>query len=347
MNGRQAWTNPRLRAAWARGDLPAALREYRRLTGLSQLHVGEAVGLTQGVVSLIERGRRQVTSAAVRDRIAEGLKVPEELGGPAARTAVATEWDVPTELRARLATAHAAGRADLRTAVWIERVLSSHRQAEDEVGGQDLWPVVRSQLDSVTSLLPLASGAAADRLLVLAAEHAHWLSWVAADRGQTGAALSWLDLAGGWAADAGHADLTSWVLRVRSYYQLRHTDPVRALRTAEAARTVPGMQSAGAHAIAAHAVGMAAAAAGDRDRARAAADAVREHADRMASDQQPGWLYWLDPVRARLAVGDIAYAARDWPTASAALRGALPGLTGYPRDHTYYAGLLADAERRG
>lgn len=178
MAGQAPWTDVRLRAAWARADWAAILREYRRATGLTQQALETLVGMPQPHISAIESGRRQVRTAAVRARITEGLQVPRELVD-AGQSDLYGQWEPSGELHARVARAYQAGRTDLRTARWISEVLATQRRAEDHADGAILWPVVRAQLDAVTRLLPGASGPTADQLLLLAAEHAHWLSWVA------------------------------------------------------------------------------------------------------------------------------------------------------------------------
>ncbi|MDX3243683.1 helix-turn-helix transcriptional regulator [Streptomyces sp. ME18-1-4] len=347
MSSRELWADGRLRAAWAARDWPTLIRRYRALAGISQTAFGELIGVDQGYVSRLERGRARVTSEAVVARFVEGLGVPIELGG--VRTAGGeADWNPGAELRDRIAHAHTTGRTDLRTADWIGRVLAEHRRAEDEVGGRELWPVVRSQLDSVTRLLPGTSGPAADRLLLLAAEHAHWLSWVAWQAGRRGPALAWLDLAHGWAVDGGHTDMASWAQRVRAYYSLTDGDPVRALRTAEAARYAgPRPLSPAAEAVAVHQAAMAAAHLGERDRAGRLAEEAEELAMRAPDEgDRPGWLYWLDPARARLQTADAAYACQRWGEAAAVFREALPAMAGFPRDHAYYRARLEDALRR-
>lgn len=279
-------------------------------------------------------------------RITEGLQVPGELTGIHHGRA-RDDWEPPAELRERMAHGHTTGRTDLRTADWIGEVLVHHRRAEDEVGGQELWPVVRSQLDAVTSLIPRASGPTADRLMLLAAEHAHWLSWVAWQAGKRGPALAWIDVAHGWAVDGAHTDMSSWAYRVRSYYCLRHGDPVRALRTAEAARAQPGRLSPAAESAAAHTAAMAAAAVGERDRAMGLSERALELALRAPEEgDRPGWLYFLTPTRARLQAADAAAACHRWADAAAGFRDALPELEGYPRDRAHYQRRLEDAERR-
>ncbi|MDX3839064.1 helix-turn-helix domain-containing protein [Streptomyces europaeiscabiei] len=348
MSGRELWADGRLRAAWAARDWPKLIRRYRALAGISQTRMGELVGMDQGYVSRLERGQARVTSEAVVTRFVRGLGVPVELGGIRV-SGNDPEWAPPAELRERIAHAHTHGRTDLRTAELIGDVLAQHRRSEDEVGGRLLWPVVRAQLDQVTSLIPNTSGQAADRLMLLAAEHAHWLSWVAWQEERRGAALAWIDLAHGWAVDGGHTDMASWAQRVRAHYSLERGDPVRALRTAEAARYAgPRPLSPAAEAVAVHQAAMAAAACAERDRARRLAEEAHELAlQAPAEEARPGWLYWLDPVRARLQAADTAYACHRWGEAAEGFREALPALAGYPRDHAYYRARLEAAERRG
>jgi transcriptional regulator with XRE-family HTH domain len=338
------WTDIRLRAAWAEQDWATILREYRRAAGISQRDLEGLIGVAQPNIAAIEKGRRKVTSAEVIARITEGLQVPSELTGMSALSE-ADRWAPPLELRERIAHGHSTGRTDLRTADWIGRVLAEHRRAEDEVGGRQLWSVVRAQLDSVTRLIPATTGDIADRLMLLAAEHAHWLSWVAFTEGQTGPALAWLDVAHGWAVDGGHADMASWVHRVRSHYSLKWGDPRRALRVAEAGRG--GLLTPAAAAIAAYQEAMAAAALGERDRARRLADEVVTRIDAVPDEgDRPGWLYWLDPARAQLQAANISFACRDWSVAADRLREVLPALEGYPRDRAVFQSRLEEAERR-
>ncbi|MFM9616890.1 helix-turn-helix domain-containing protein [Streptomyces turgidiscabies] len=346
MSGQQPWADVHLRAAWARQDWAAILRGYRRAAGLSQRGLEPLIGVPQPYISAIESGRKRVMSAELIARMTEGLRVPAELTGVQPRQGP-DEWAPTTEFHDRLAHAHRHG-TDLRTADWIGVVLAQHRRAEDEVGGLDLWPIVHKQLDQVTALIPGTSGPAADRLLLLAAEHAHWLSWVAWQEEKRGPALAWIDLAHGWAVDGGHPDMASWTQRVRAHYSLEHGDPVRALRTAEGARFAgPRPLSPAAESVAVHQEAMAAARLGERDRAIRLAEEAHGLALRVPDEEErPGWLYWLNAARARLQSADAAYACQRWSDAAAGFREALPALAGYPRDHAYYLARLEDAERR-
>ncbi|MGW0586046.1 XRE family transcriptional regulator, partial [Streptomyces sp. NPDC002920] len=109
----------------------------------------------------------------------------------------------------------------------------------------------------------------------------------------------------------------------------------------------PRPLSPAAEAVAVHQAAMAAAQLGERDRAGRLADEA--HGLALAApheEERPGWLYWLDPARARLQSADAAYACQRWTDAAAGFREALPALAGFPRDHAYYRARLEDAERR-
>ncbi|WP_433466824.1 helix-turn-helix domain-containing protein [Spirillospora sp. CA-128828] len=347
MSDPRPWTDPQLRAAWAKRDWARILKRYRDLTGLTQSQLEAQIGVNQPYISNIERRVHRVKTAAIVERITLGLGVPAELSGVSADDDSPTMWQPPVELRERIAHSQSRGRVDMSLANWIADVLATYRRAEDNAKGRDLWTVVRSQLDAVTERLPDSSGKVADGLLTLAAEHAHWLSWVAAQENKPGPALAWLDLAQGWAIDAGAEDLTSWVTRVRSYYALDRGDPIRALRTAELGRRNAGGLTPAAASAAAHQEGLAAAALGERDRARSLADEALDLALRAPdAEERPGWLYWLDPVRAQLQRADMAYAVRDWSDAAAGYAQSLDQLREYPRDHAYYSARYQDARSR-
>ena len=335
----------------------AELRAAREAAGVSLTGLARTAHFSKGHLSNVESGRRGATSdvvlayeQAVGDFMAlhrrQVLVAGASLGGAVFTHGGVSDWHPDPELSERMVHASSSGRIDLGLADRITGALAEQRRAEDVKGGRDLWPAVRSQLDAVTRLLPRSSGADADRLLLIAAEHAHWLSWVAAGDDRRGPALRWLDLANGWATDAGSADMLSWIARVRSMYTLMAGDSARALRTAEVAYQLPDI-SPGAASIATHAAALAAAAVGRRDQALRLADEAHALAERVPhAEDRPPWLYWLDPVRARLQRADAAYAANDWSTAAAMFQECIGEVAHMPRDHAYYAERLAVARQR-
>lgn len=215
----------------------------------------------------------------------------------------------------------------------LASLLESHRRLEDVVSGDDLWPVVRAQLDTVSTLLSRSPSA---QLFTLGGEHAHWLSWVAMRQGRSGEAKMWLNLSYGWSLDGQCPDLTLWTLRVRSSYDLAEGRKERALKVARAALDVPGVAAASVS-IAAHAASMACAALGDRDEALRYADQAHRMAVATAEEQErPAWLYWLSPERGELHRADVAYAVGDYGDAASGFRLADSGLSGFPKDREYY-----------
>jgi transcriptional regulator with XRE-family HTH domain len=75
------WHRPDVVTALERRDMGAFLRRYRGITGASQADVGLLVGLAQSHVSVLERGRRKVTSLELFERFADGLGIPRSLIG--------------------------------------------------------------------------------------------------------------------------------------------------------------------------------------------------------------------------------------------------------------------------
>lgn len=89
-----AWARPEVRRALGERDVSALLRAAQRYTGASQSRLAAAVGVGQGRVNEIIRGRRTVAQLDVLERIADGLSMPDaarQLFGLAAHDAVAPE----------------------------------------------------------------------------------------------------------------------------------------------------------------------------------------------------------------------------------------------------------------
>lgn len=67
-----------MRQALTDRDLGTVYRLVRRMTGLSQTHLGELLGgVSQPDVSAVERGRRRVTEMSLIERAATGLAMPD------------------------------------------------------------------------------------------------------------------------------------------------------------------------------------------------------------------------------------------------------------------------------
>ncbi|MFJ8314029.1 MULTISPECIES: helix-turn-helix domain-containing protein [unclassified Streptomyces] len=350
------WSHPQLAAAVTGEDWGAVFRTYRKLTGLSQTRLGERVGLVQGDVSDIERGRRRVTSVEVRQRIMAGLDVPAELqpggsGLPAAPAPVAG-LSLPgiapdDDLLDRVTNVVASTlRVDAATLDWLDRLLAEHRRAEDFIGSRPMVNVMRQQLRTVVDLYASARGPLADRVVRLAAEHAQFLAWMAQDQAQTPAALAWYDRSHEWALEAGDANMAATTLSMKAHMAWSGGRGQRCVRLAEAARwSAPGT-SLGVQGMAAQMAARGHALDGAGDDAHRLLDDAQDLITRASErpEDEPVWMYFYDETWFTLQRGMTALHLGEWHTAVDKLRSGLSALPDeYRRDKTWYRACLAHA----
>ncbi|MFI0212801.1 helix-turn-helix domain-containing protein [Streptomyces lydicus] len=348
------WSHPRLTTAVAEEDWGAVFRTYRRLTGISQMKLGERVGLVQPDVSEIERGRRRVTSVEVRQRIIAGLGIPPERLPAAAVTeplpvpGLAFSGTAPDEdLLARVTNAvDGAHRVDGATLDWLDRLLAEHRRAEDFIGSRPLVKVMSQQLRSVVNLYAGARGPLAERVVRLAAEHAQFLAWMAQDQGQSAAALAWYDRSHEWALETGDADMAATTLSMKAHMAWSGGRGLRCVRLAEAARWSAPATSLGVRGMAAQMQARGHALNHAPDEARRLLDEAQDLISRAAErpEDEPPWMYFYDETWFTLQRGMAAMHLGDWAEATRHLTtglGALPDH--YRRDLTWYRACLAHA----
>ncbi|WP_269854565.1 helix-turn-helix domain-containing protein [Streptomyces sp. RPT161] len=349
------WAHPRLVSAIASEDWAAVLRTYRQLAGgVSQTRLGERVGLSQSDVSDIERGRRRVTSVEVRQRIVEGLGIPDRLLYGAARpdpgpvASLALPGLAPDEdLLARVTSAvNGSTRPDSATLDWFDRLLAEHRRAEDLIGSRPLVDVMRQQLRTVVGLHGCAAGALSDRVVRLAAEHAQFLAWMAQDQGASAAALAWYDRSHEWALEAGDANMAATTLSMKAHMAWSGGRGTRCVRLAEAARwSAPGT-SRGVQGMAAQMAARGHALNGEGDDARHLLDEAQELIGRAAerSEDEPPWMYFYDETWFTLQRGMAELHLGGWRAAIDQLTTGLAALPDHHRrDKTWYRSCLAHA----
>jgi transcriptional regulator with XRE-family HTH domain len=347
------WAHPQLTKAVTAGDWGAVFRTYRELTGLSQTKLGERVGLVQPDVSDIERGRRRVTSAEVRQRIVTGLAIPSsylaeaEVGtGPVPGLALLStvlDEDLLLRVAGAVDDSH---RVDAATLDWLDRLLAEHRRAEDHIGSRPLVGIMRQQLSTVVDLYAGARGPLANRVVRLASEHAQFLAWMAQDQDDTASALTWYDRSHEWALEAGDANMAATTLNMKAHMAWSKGRAARCVRLAEASRwSAPGTSLG----VQGHAVQMAArghALAGEADDARRLLDEAQHIITRAAEhpEDEPVWMYFYDETWFTLQRGMAAMHLRDWQTAVEHLTVGLDALPDdYRRDKTWYRTCLAHA----
>jgi transcriptional regulator with XRE-family HTH domain len=77
----ELWQRPEMAQALAARDLGAVVRVFRKWTGASQTDMSVLLGIPQPHISSLEHGKRRVTSLALFERFAEGLRIPRRLLG--------------------------------------------------------------------------------------------------------------------------------------------------------------------------------------------------------------------------------------------------------------------------
>ncbi|MEV7805300.1 XRE family transcriptional regulator [Microbispora sp. NPDC088329] len=237
-------------------------------------------------------------------------------------------------------------RVDATSIEWLERCLAEHRRVEDTLGSGPLLPVVRAQLDAITTLAQGAPGPLADRVIAMLGQYAQLIAWMCQDSGDHAAALAWYDRSHGWALEAGDAALAATTLNMRAHLAWGIGDPLRCVRLAEAARWHDGRTTLGVQGMAAQMAARGHAEMGEAGAARRllgeAEELIRAACERP--ENEPPWMYfyddgWFDMQRgmAELVLGDGPRAVRFLDRGLATLPEA------YRRDRAWFGTCLARA----
>lgn len=291
-------TELRLAAGWSRGQLADRLNRA----------AGKAT-VTKDEVKRWEDGGRRAGPTWL-PHLATVLGVPvEALTDPLPNPLrVAHEWliaDSPQTVEAR--TGRRIG-ADLARKV-AERVVEL-RHLDDELGGQDLAPVVLKELSDTETLIRNAAytDAVGRSLLISLGELAQVAGWVASDAGRHHTAqrvyLEGVDAA----TEAGDRALGANLLSCLSY-QVANLGrrPDDAFLLARSAAKGAGGAAPIVQALLTERVAWAAAKAGRGDAALRALDQVDDLFEARGDDPEPEWVYWVNRqevsvMRARVMV---------------------------------------------
>jgi transcriptional regulator with XRE-family HTH domain len=228
-----------------------------------------------------------------------------------------------------------AGQLDL-----VSARLGELRRMDDLLGGVDLARLVDRELRATVGLLRTVPATQRRRALRLVAQCAQLSGWVHADAGDLPAARRAYRVALRAAATGADRPLAAHVLGCLSHLSLAVGDPHQALLLARTARAgVASGASGRTQALLLHRVALAAARAGERRAAHAALAAAERVADRSRPDQEPSWLYWLDPPELTAMTGRcLAVLGRPL---RAAQRLAVPRSGAGPRTAALYGTWLA------
>lgn len=207
----------------------ALLRRYRGVTGASQTDVGLLVGLAQSHVSVLERGRRRITSLELFERFADGLGIPRSLIGldgpdasPDVKQAPPTAVNIgrravqrtiglaasaaglaPDQLLALLQTSEPRI-ADPRAVEALGEILHHAASLGPPVKPAHIQPTVHAVLDRLVDAQQHPTTPAQRRRMgQLTSDAACFVGWLLYDRGQVAGARAYFLLAADAAREAG------------------------------------------------------------------------------------------------------------------------------------------------
>ena len=371
----EVWTDAELREALASWDFGVVARLLRQRAGLRQEDLAHMTGLSQGFLSQLESGDRQLTNVNRIIEFLDGLETPAELLPlPSRRTqAPALPGDEPVG-SARGGTADRPPTVNdvAQVALWaspamtessttvvdigaIRAMATAFQVADWQVGGGRLYgPVSRYLRDEVApGLLAAVGGSTQPRLFAAAASLTEAAGWMAHEAGDDTRARKHLAHAFRLASSAGSPALVGNVCASMSHLAGQLDEHDHALRLADLgldnARQGPNIAPLVARLLAMRAAALA------RQGAKQECLSTLRSAERSLADSNSttGETEWLSPfdegslaseaAACLAALGELA-AAEDAARRALGLRGkdrarsrALAQLT--------LAGVLADAGR--
>lgn len=284
-------------------DFGTELARLMAARGVGVRQLARAVYCNPGHVSNLRSGRARPSpdlAAAIDELLRAGgaLAALVPAAGKRAVPAAADDEIAAIELERRAVASDVGD----RTCVRLELAVDDLAVAYPRTPAADLLPRVRSHLSYVTRLLDGRATLAQRRRLLVSAG---WLSLLAAtaliDMHQDAPAVSYLRTADQLAREAGHAEITAWVLETRAWQMLTAGSYRQAAELSRAAQeSAPAGSSALIQATAQE--GRAWARLGDGRGARAALAAVERLVSPLPQPEHPEHHYVYDPPKARVYV---------------------------------------------
>jgi len=321
--GEEFWRREDVIEALRIRDACALIRLARRYTDLTQQELAEITGLTQPMISLIERGKTRRLGRERQQRALHGLEARatllppmEEWGDSQAMAALeavsgegpnragvnAAQISAYVMLWARAASAPPAPprkTAPVTPAMVaaLEDVTEALRRADAAHGSAGLAPFAAAQLTAAQRMLAAAGEEGVRRRLYrAAADLAGLAGWLAVDAGDYDRARPLFAAALRSAHQAGDVVLGAGIassVAVQSYSLGQGLQAALIARTAlerTVSRATPLVRAMLHTRVArGHAVD------GDRLPALRALENAREAFEQGPSDEDPSWLYWMSP----------------------------------------------------
>lgn len=330
-------------------DLGSNLRAARTSAGISLSALARRTHYSKAMLGHLETGERPVHPEHVAAYCrALGISIDRLYGPSDDPIRVAHEWmvaDTPAAVHTR------SGRRIGESLVTdLEQRVIDLRHLDDTIGGTDLFPIVRRELDDVERLAREASYSdrSGIRLLTVLGELAQLGGWVASDAGRYAEAQR-IYLTGVSASrQAADDTLTGQLLSCLAYQIANVADPADSLLLARSAVTGAKNAPPTVRALLLERLAWASARARDTAGARRVLDAVDDaYASRSPGIEEPEWVYWLDrneidvmAGRCLIELGDPLAAE---PLLSAAIDAYAPDRA---REVTLYRTWLAESYAR-
>jgi transcriptional regulator with XRE-family HTH domain len=293
----------RIREASRRGDYGQVIELVRKGRRMTQLQLGEALGMSQSAVSRLEkRGMRTYNTGALAAAAAHLDIAPELVGLSGGRPRPRARDDDDMQRRSLLGGAVAAATAPVLAAVpapadahsgqaaALRLSTTAYRRLDGSLPSQDLEEAVQAHLKLIQATAQGATAEHRARLAAVGSEAAGLAGWLAWDRGNTGSARARYGAAVGAARSAGDRLLTAYQLGSLAQFEAHTGNGVEALNLMRRARRAVGEPCppvADAWLLSTEALGHAAA--GDRRAADRALTVSRAVAETLGGQAPPPW----------------------------------------------------------
>ncbi|GAA3761964.1 helix-turn-helix transcriptional regulator [Salinactinospora qingdaonensis] len=313
------WQSPEAIAALTRLDMAALIGLLRRYSDLSQSALARLMGLSPGMVSMLESGQTQLTNITKIWSALEALQAPRLVPESVAEAPNVSEEnqasstdDDPTSVLSRLLppadaleplAAKTGRRLGASTVEDLTARVHGLRLADDVLAGGDLIQPARRELNTALHLYNHSTHTeeVGQALLSAIAELAQIVGWILSDAGGHTEAERIYRLGLTAARQAGNSTLAGNIAGSLAYQWSNTGQPQQAVELATAALTEAGSHvHPTARALFFDRLAWSHAQAGDAQAAIRALSHAHEALAADASDQAPEWAYWVNDAELKV-----------------------------------------------
>ncbi|MGV9263539.1 helix-turn-helix domain-containing protein [Kitasatospora sp. NPDC003701] len=305
-----------IQAASRAGDYGRVIELARRGKRLTQLQLGEALGLSQPAISRLEkRGTVGAYDMVILGRAAAHLNIPAGLlglaGGSTGVEAVERRGFLGgvAAIAATPVLAALPGDADAGQAAALRLGTAAYRRLDGSTSSRDLVDAVRGHIQLIQRLGN--GGRDRARLAAVGSEAASLAGWLSWDMGDNGSARSWYGQAIRAARAANEPLLVAYQIGSLAQFEAHAGGAAQALSLAGTARRSLGGERPGvADAWLSSVEALAYAASGDQRRADEALTHSWQVAMRLDREEPPPWPWVFVFDEAKVAAARITCGAR-------------------------------------